>query len=110
MNRIASPLIRLSAPLILWDSMARRRAAAMSSSIQSDGWLRVSLVFMARRRAVRVSLPLLSSSKRVSARDGVGDGGGGGSGPNRLGGEGEEVDVEDVGEDWCSGVLGGLGK
>ena len=35
---------------------------------------------------------------------------GGGSGPNLFGGEGEEVDVEDVEEDWCSGVLGGLGK
>ena len=59
---------------------------------------------MARRRADRVFLPLLSSSKRVSARDGVGDEGGGGSGPYRLGGEGERVDVEDVGEVWCSGV------
>ena len=37
---------------------------------------------------------------------------GGGSGLNFLGGEGEEVEVvvEDVGEDWCSVVLGGLGK
>ena len=82
MNRIASPLIRLSAPLSLWDSMARRRAAAISSSIQSDGWLRMSLVSMARRRADRVFLPLLSSSKRVSARDGVDEEEGGGSGPN----------------------------
>ena len=57
-----------------------------------------------RRRADRVFLPLLSSSKRVSARDGVGEEGGGGSGPNRLGGEGEKVEVEEVGEDWCSGV------
>ena len=104
MNWIASSLIKLSAPLSLWDSMVRRRAAAMSSSIQSDGWLRVSLEFMARRRTDRVSLPLLSSSKRVSARDGVGDEGGGGSGPYRLGGEGERVEVEDVGEVWCSGV------
>ena len=46
----------------------------------------------------------------MSARDGVGEEGGGGSGPNRLGGEGEKVEVEEVGEDWCSGVLGGLGK
>ena len=44
------------------------------------------------------SLPLLASSKRVRARDGVGEEGGG-SGPNRLGGEGEEVEGEDVGED-----------
>ena len=37
---------------------------------------------------------------------------GGGSGPNPLGGEGlgEEVVEEDVGEDGCSGDLGGLGK
>ena len=46
----------------------------------------------------------------MSARDGVDEEEGGGSGPNLFGGEGEEVDVEDVGEDWCSGVLGGLGK
>ena len=82
----------------------------MSSSIQSDGWLRVSLEFMARRRTDRVSLPLLSSSKRVSARDGVGDEGGGGSGPYRLGGEGERVEVEDVGEVWWSGVWWGMGQ
>ena len=61
---------------------------------------------MARRRADRVSLPLLSSSKRVrvSAREEVDEEGGGGSGPKRLGGEGERVEVEDVGEVWCSGV------
>ena len=46
----------------------------------------------------------------MSARDGVDEEEGGGSAPNRFWGEGEEVDVEDVGEDWCSGVLGGLGK
>ena len=46
----------------------------------------------------------------MSARDGVDEEEGGGSGPNLFGDEGEEVDVEDVGEDWCSGVLGGLGK
>ena len=65
----------------------------MSSSIQSDGWLRVSLVFMARRRADRVSLPLLSSSTRESARDGLDEVEGGGSGPDGGGGEvsGEEV-------------------
>ena len=34
---------------------------------------------------------------------------GGGSGPNFLGGEGEEVDVEDVGE-VCLGESGGLGR
>ena len=34
---------------------------------------------------------------------------GGGSGPNLLGGEGEEVCVEDVGE-VCLGESGGLGK
>ena len=82
----------------------------MSSSSQRDGWLRTSLVSMVRRRADITFLPLLSSSTRVSARDGVDEEEGGGSGPNLFGGEGEEVDVEDVGEDWCSGVLGGLGK
>ena len=40
----------------------------------------------------------------MSARDGVDEEGGGGSGPNLLGGEGERVEVEDVGEDGCSGV------
>ena len=43
----------------------------------------------------------------MSARDGVDvEEDGGGSGPNFLGGEGErvEVEVEDVGEDRCSGV------
>ena len=34
---------------------------------------------------------------------------GGGSGPNLVGGVGEEVGVEDVGEG-CSGELGGVGK
>ena len=34
---------------------------------------------------------------------------GGGSGPNLVGGVGEEVGVEDVGES-CSGELGGLGN
>ena len=34
---------------------------------------------------------------------------GGGSGSNLLGGEGEEVGVEDVGEVWL-GESGGLGK
>ena len=82
----------------------------MSSSSQRDGWLRISLVFMLWRRADIASLPLLSSSTRARARDGVDEEEGGGSGPNLFGGEGEEVDVEDVGEDWCSGVLGGLGK
>ena len=53
-------------------------------------WRRVDIIF----------LPLLSSSTRVSAReDGLGVEEGGGSGPNLFGGEGEEVDVEDVGED-----------
>ena len=52
-----------------------------------------------------ISLPLLASSKRVRARDGVDEEeDGGGSGPNFLGGEGERVEVEDVGEDRCSGV------
>ena len=82
----------------------------MSSSSQRDDWLRTSLVSMVWRRANTASLPLLASSTRVRARDGVDEEEGGGSGPNLLGGEGEEVDVEDVGEDWCSGVLGGLGK
>ena len=41
----------------------------------------------------------------MSARDGVDvEEDGGGSGPNFLGGEGERVEVEDVGEDRCSGV------
>ena len=43
----------------------------MSLSIQSDGWLRTSLVAILRRRVVITFLPLLSSSTRVSARDGV---------------------------------------
>ena len=77
MNLIASPLIRLSASPSLWDSMVRRRAAAMSSSIQSDGWLRTSLESIDWRRAMIASLPLLASSKRVRARDGVGEEGGG---------------------------------
>ena len=48
---------------------------------------------------------------RLSARDGVEEEeDGGGSGPNLLGGEGERVEVEDVGEDRCSGVLGVLGN
>ena len=59
---------------------------------------------MDRRSADIISLPLLSSSTRARARDGVGGEGGGGSGPNLLGGEGEKVEVEDVGEDGCSGV------
>ena len=63
-------------------------------------WRRVDITF----------LPLLSSSTRVSARDGVDEEEGGGSGPNRFWGEGEEVDVEEGGEEWCSGVVGGLGK
>ena len=58
----------------------------------------------------------MASSIRARAReDGLGEEEGGGSGPNLLGGEGlgelgEEVVEEDVGEDWYSGVLGGLGK
>ena len=85
--------------------MARRRAAVISSSIHSDGWLRTSLVAILRRRVDIAFLPLLSSSTRVSARDGVDEEeDGGGSGPNLLGGEGERVEVEDVGEDRCSGV------
>ena len=101
---MASPLIRLYAPPSLWDSIARRRAAAISSSTHSDGWLRASLVSICRRSADSISLPLLSSSTRERARDGVGGEGGGGAGPNLLGGDGEKVEVEDVGEDWCSGV------
>ena len=104
---MASPLIRLSAPPSLWDSIARRRAAAMSSSIQRDGWLRTSLVFMDRRRAVIASLPLLASSKRVRAReDGVVGEVGGGSGPKGFWGK-------DSGEDGgkvVSGEAGGLGN
>ena len=66
---------------------------------------------MVWRSAIAASLPFLASSTRAMAReDGLGEEEGGGSGPNLFGGEGEEVDVEDVGEDWCSGVLGGLGK
>ena len=53
----------------------------------------------------------MASSRRARAKEeGLGEEDGGGSGLNLLGVEGEEVDVEDVGEDWCSGVLGGLGK
>ena len=60
---------------------------------------------MVWRRANTAFLPLLSSSTGVSARDGVDvEEDGGGSGPNFLGGEGERVEVEDVGEDRCSGV------
>ena len=66
----------------------------MSSSIQRDGWLRTSLVAILRRRVDITFLPLLSSSTRVSARDGVDEEEGGGSEPNFfLGGvdSGEEV-------------------
>ena len=78
----------------------------MSPSIQRDGWLRTSLVSMARRRADIAFLPLLSSSTRVSARDGVDEKEGGGSGPNGFWGE-------DFGEDGgkvVSGEAGGLGN
>ena len=75
---MASPLIKLSAPPSLWDSMA----AVISSSIHSDGWLRTSLVAILWRSADITFLPLLSSSTRVSARDGVDEEEGGGSGPN----------------------------
>ena len=93
MNLMASPLIRLSAPLSLCDSIAWRRAAMMSSSSQRDGWLSTSLVFMDRRRAVITFLPLLSSSTRASARDGVEEEEGGGSGLSGVWGEdsGEEA-------------------
>ena len=78
----------------------------MSSSIQRDGWLRTSLVFMDRRRADIASLPLLASSKRVRAReDGVVGEEGGGSGPKRFGGEdsGEEVGKVVSGDEAVSG-------
>ena len=78
MNQMTSLLIRLSALPSLWDSIARRRAAAISSSIQRAGWLRTSLVFMDRRRVDITSLPILASSKRVRARDGVDEEEGGG--------------------------------
>ena len=106
MNRMASLLIRLSAPPSLCDSIARRRAAAISSSIHNADWLRTSLVFIDRRRAVIASLPLLASSKRVRARDWV-DEEGGGSGPNLFGGEGSG---EDVVARVVSGDLAGLGN
>ena len=78
----------------------------MSSSSQRDGWLSTSLVSMVRRRADITFLPLLSSSTRASARDGVDEGEGGGSGPNLFGGEGSGEDVGKV----VSGELGGLGN
>ena len=106
MNRIASPLIRLSAPLSLWDSMARRRAAMMSSSSQRDGWLSTSLVFMERRREVITFLPLLSSSTRASARDGVDEEEGRGSGLSGVWGEGSGEEAGKV----CSGDVGWLGN
>ena len=109
MNRMASPLIRLSAPPSLWDSMARRSAAAISSSIQSDGWLRTSLVSIDRRRADIAFLPLLSSSTRESARDGVdeedGDFWGEVSGEEEVGLlSGDEVGSDEVGLGNQSGV------
>ena len=80
----------------------------MSSSSQRDGWLRISLVFMVRRRVDIASLPLLSSSTRARAReDAVGEGEGGGSGPNLFGGEGSGEDV--VGK-VVSGDEAGLGN
>ena len=79
----------------------------MSSSSQRDGWLRISLVFMVRRRVDIASLPLLSSSTRARARDGVDEEEGGGSGPNLFGGESSGEDV--VGK-VVSGELGGLGN
>ena len=69
----------------------------MSSSIHKAGWLRTSLVFIDKRRAVIASLPLLASSKRVRAReDGVVGEEGGGSGPKRFGGEDSEEEVGKV--------------
>ena len=61
---------------------------------------------MARRKAEIAFLPLLSSSTRVSARDGVDEEEGGGSGPNLFVGEGSGEDVGKV----VSGELGGLGN
>ena len=84
----------------------------MSSSIQSDGWLRTSLVSMLWRRANITFLHLLSSSTRASAReDGLGEEEGGGLGLRLLGGEGlgDDVGEEDVEEGW-SGDFGGLGN
>ena len=59
---------------------------------------------MVRRRVDIASLPLLSSSTRARARDGVDEEEGGGSGPNLFGGEGSGEDVGKV----VSGELGGL--
>ena len=84
---MASLLIRLSALPSLWDSIARRRAAAISSSIQRAGWLRTSLVFMDRRRVDITSLPLLASSKRVRAREDVVEGEEGGGFWGEVSGE-----------------------
>ena len=61
---------------------------------------------MVWRRAITASLPLLSSSTRASARDGVDEEESGGSGPNLFGGEGSGEDVGKV----VSGELGGLGN
>ena len=74
----------------------------MSSSSQRDGWPRTSLVSMVWRRANTASLPLLASSTRARARDGVDEEEGGGSGPKLLGGEGlgDGVGEEDVEEGW----------
>ena len=110
MNRMASPLIRLSAPPNLWDSNARRRAAVMSSLIQSDGWRRTSLVAILKRRADITFLPLLSSSTRVSAKDGVDEEEGGGSGPKGFWGvvSGEEEEKVVSGDETVSGNQVGL--
>ena len=63
-------------------------------------------MFMVRRREDIPFLPLLSSSTRASARDGVDEEEGGGSGPKFVGGEGSGEDVGKV----VSGELGGLGN
>ena len=60
-----------------------------------------------RRVDIIASLPLLSSSTRARARDGVDEEEGGGSGPNLFGGEGSGEDV--VGK-VVSGELGGSGN
>ena len=67
---------------------------------------------MDRRSADIISLPLLSSSTRARARDGVDEEEGGGSGPKRLGGEdsGEEVERLVSGDEAVSGNQVGFTK
>ena len=63
-------------------------------------------MFMVRRSVDITFLPLLSSSTRVSTKDGVDEEKGGGSGPNGFWGEDSGEEVERV----VSGDEAGLGN